>query len=114
VLNTKEDIRLGDITVNKLTSVRLGLIRYDFEKECVEDQFISTGALNMPSILLLTAAGKAEANDIFGDSQISRYISEIVQKEPLTFDPRSRAPSSTWAMTAPPSNPQRVDAIVAT
>jgi nucleoside phosphorylase len=86
VPSTKEDIRLGDIVVSKPTAARPGLIQYDFEREeCAEDQFTSTGALNKPSTLLLTAAGKAETNNILGESQIPRYISEIVQKEPLTF-----------------------------
>ncbi|OBT76494.1 hypothetical protein VF21_03943 [Pseudogymnoascus sp. 05NY08] len=86
VPSTKEDIRLGDIVVSKPTAIRPGLIQYDFEREdCTEDQFTSTGALNKPSTLLLTAAGKAETNNIFGESQIHAYISEIVQKESLTF-----------------------------
>lgn len=85
VPNTKEDILLGDIVVSKPTAARPGLIRYDFERKCVEDQFTSSGALNQPSAVLLTAAGKAETNSILGESQIPFYISEIVQKDPLTF-----------------------------
>jgi ankyrin repeat domain-containing protein 50 len=86
VPSTKEDIRLGDIVVSKTTRARPGIIQYDFEtEECAKDQFTSTGALNTPANLFLTAAGKAETNSILGESQIPRYISEIVQKEPLTF-----------------------------
>ncbi|KAJ4302951.1 hypothetical protein N0V90_001842 [Kalmusia sp. IMI 367209] len=85
VPNTKEDIHLGDIVVGKPTAARPGLIQYDFERECAKDQITSGGALNHPSALLLTVVGKAETNDIFGESQIPLYISEIVQKDPLTF-----------------------------
>ena len=85
VPSTKEDIVLGDIVVRKPTAARPGLIQYDFEREYTEDEFTSTVPLIKPSTLLLTAAGKAETNNILGESQISRYISEIVQKDPLTF-----------------------------
>ena len=85
VPSTKEDIRLGDIVVSKPTVGRPGLVQYDFGGERAEDQFISGRALDQPSALLLTAAGKAETADIFDESQIPLYISEIVQKDPLTF-----------------------------
>ncbi|KAI0450324.1 ankyrin repeat protein [Xylaria acuta] len=85
VPSTKEDIRLGDIVVSKPTAARPGIIQYDFGKRWAKDQFISTGALNKPSTLLLTAAGKVETNAILGESQIPRYISKIVQKDPFIF-----------------------------
>lgn len=85
VPSTKEDIRLGDVVVSKPTAARPGITHFDFERECVEDQFTSIGTLNKPSTLLLTAAGKAETNNIVGESQIPHYISNIVQEEPLTF-----------------------------
>uniref|UniRef100_A0A0B7JH52 Uncharacterized protein n=1 Tax=Bionectria ochroleuca TaxID=29856 RepID=A0A0B7JH52_BIOOC len=50
-----------------------------------KDEFAITGALNKPSTLLLTAAGKVEANAILGESQIPQYISGIVQKDSLIF-----------------------------
>ncbi|KAI9926350.1 hypothetical protein MW887_004114 [Aspergillus wentii] len=86
VPGTKEDIRLGDIVVSKPMAGRPGVIQYDFEKEeCLVDQYISTGALNKPSALFLTAVSKVETNNILGESQIPRYISEVMQKETLTF-----------------------------
>ncbi|ODH49779.1 hypothetical protein GX48_04157 [Paracoccidioides brasiliensis] len=85
VPSTKEDIRLGDIVVSRPTAARPGIIQYDFGKKCAEDQFTSTGVLNKPSTLLLTAAGKVETNNILGESQIPRYISKIVQKDSLIF-----------------------------
>ncbi|KGQ02036.1 hypothetical protein PAAG_11212 [Paracoccidioides lutzii Pb01] len=85
VPSTKEDIRFGDIVVSRPTAARPGIIQYDFGKKCAEDQFTSTGVLNKPSTLLLTAAGKVETNNILGESQIPRYISKIVQKDTLIF-----------------------------
>ncbi|SPO05222.1 uncharacterized protein DNG_07909 [Cephalotrichum gorgonifer] len=85
VPSTKEDVRLGDIVVSKPTATRPGIIQYDFGKRCAEDRVTSTGALNKPSALLLTAAGKVETNALLGESQIPRYISKIVQKDPRTF-----------------------------
>ncbi|OAT14139.1 ankyrin repeat-containing protein, variant 2 [Blastomyces gilchristii SLH14081] len=85
VPSTKEDVRLGDIVVSRPSAARPGIIQYDFGKKTGEGQFTSTGALNKPSTLLLTAAGKVETNNILGESQIPRYIHKIVEKDPLVF-----------------------------
>ncbi|KAK7218965.1 hypothetical protein V2G26_006968 [Clonostachys chloroleuca] len=85
VPSTKEDIRVGDIVVSKPTAARPGIIQIDFGKRFAEDEFTITGALNKPSNLLLTAAGKVDMNAILGESQIPQYISKIVQKDPLVF-----------------------------
>ncbi|KAK4161311.1 ankyrin repeat protein [Cladorrhinum sp. PSN259] len=85
VPNTKEDVRLGDIVVSKPTASRPGILQYDFGKECAENQLITTGALNKPSTMLLTAAGKVEANSILGESQIPSHLTHIIQKDPLVF-----------------------------
>ena len=85
VPNTKEDIHLGDIVVGKPTGTRPGISWYEIERKSAEDQFTSTGASDKPSTLLLTATGKAETNSVLGESQIPRYISETVKREPFTF-----------------------------
>ncbi|KAK4223218.1 hypothetical protein QBC38DRAFT_517311 [Podospora fimiseda] len=85
VPNAKEDVRLGDIVVSKPTASRPGILQYDFGKECAENQLITTGALNKPSAMLLTAAGKVEANSILGESQIPSHLAHIIQKDPLVF-----------------------------
>ncbi|OJD15801.1 hypothetical protein AJ78_03981 [Emergomyces pasteurianus Ep9510] len=82
---TKEDVRLGDIVVSRPSAARPGIIQYDFGKKVGEGQFTSTGALNKPSTLLLTAAGKVETNNILGESRIPSYINKIVEKDPLVF-----------------------------
>ena len=85
VPETKEDVRLGDIVVSRPTASRPGILQYDFGKKYAEDRFVSTGALNKPSTLLLTAAGKVETNSILGESQIPSHIAKIIEKDPYIF-----------------------------
>ncbi|KAL4904780.1 hypothetical protein BDW74DRAFT_168011 [Aspergillus multicolor] len=85
VPGTKEDTRLGDIVVSRSTGNRPGVVEYDVEGERVGNHFICGGALDQPTPLLLAAMGKAETAAIFEESQIPQYISDIVQKDPVTF-----------------------------
>ncbi|OQU94565.1 Ankyrin repeat-containing protein [Cladophialophora immunda] len=85
VPDTKEDIRLGDVVVGKSTAGWPGVVQYDVNGERVEDQFVRGRALHQPTPLLLAAMGKAETAAIFDESKMPLYISEIVQKDPVTF-----------------------------
>ncbi|RFU80617.1 natch and ankyrin domain [Trichoderma arundinaceum] len=87
VPDTKEDIRLGDVVVSKSTAGWPGVVQYDVNGERAEDQhqLIRGTAPDQPTPLLLTAMGKAETAAIFDESQMTQYISEIVQKDPITF-----------------------------
>ncbi|KIW57718.1 hypothetical protein PV05_02280 [Exophiala xenobiotica] len=85
VPGTKEDIRLGDVVVSKSTAGWPGVVQYDVIGERTEDQFVRSRALDQPTPLLLTAMGKAETAAIFDESKMPLYISEIVQKDPVTF-----------------------------
>lgn len=85
VPDAKEDILLGDVVVSKPTANRSGLIQYDSEMGCMTDSSTSSEAVNQLSALLLTALGKAETNDIFGESRLNRYMDEIIQKDHPTF-----------------------------
>ncbi|KAI9778406.1 MAG: hypothetical protein M1816_004104 [Peltula sp. TS41687] len=85
VPDTNEDIRLGDVVVSKSTAGWPGVVQYDVNGERTEDQFVRGRALDQPTPLLLTAMGKAETAAIFYESKMPRYISEIVQKDPVTF-----------------------------
>ncbi|PVH92326.1 hypothetical protein DM02DRAFT_605485 [Periconia macrospinosa] len=73
VPDTKEDIRLGDVVVGKSTAGWPGVVQYGVKGERTETP------------LLLAAMGKAETAAIFSESKMSQYISEIVQKDPVTF-----------------------------
>ncbi|PVH81398.1 hypothetical protein DL98DRAFT_559917 [Cadophora sp. DSE1049] len=85
VPDTKEDVRLGDVVVSKLTAGWPGVVYFDANGERTEDQFVRGRALDQPTQLLLTAMGKAETAAIFDESRMPSYISEIVQKDPVTF-----------------------------
>ncbi|EFQ99444.1 hypothetical protein MGYG_08978 [Nannizzia gypsea CBS 118893] len=86
VPDTKEDIRLGDVVVSKSTAGAPGVAQYDVDGgKRTEDWYIGSRGLDLPTPLLLTAMGKAETAAIFDESKMSQYISEIVQKDPVTF-----------------------------
>lgn len=87
VPDTKEDIRLGDVVVSKSKAGWPGVVQYDMNGERAEDQdqLIRGKMLHQPTPLLLTAMGKAETAAIFDESQMPKYISEIVQKDSVTF-----------------------------
>ncbi|KUL85866.1 hypothetical protein ZTR_07323 [Talaromyces verruculosus] len=67
VPDTNDDVRLGDVVVSKSAAGWLDVLEYDL------------------TLLLLTAMGKAETAAIFKESKMPLYISEIVQKDPVTF-----------------------------
>ncbi|EER27057.1 ankyrin repeat containing protein [Coccidioides posadasii C735 delta SOWgp] len=81
VPSTKEDTRLGDVVVSKPTATSGGVIQYDLGKRTGPDQLKITGTLNKPPQVLLTAAAKLEARDILGQSQFSRYLSQIIERD---------------------------------
>ncbi|KEY70793.1 hypothetical protein S7711_03288 [Stachybotrys chartarum IBT 7711] len=85
VPDTKENIRLGDVVVSKSTAGWPGVVQYDVDRGRTEDQFVRGRAFYQPTPLLLIAMGKAETAAIFDESKMPRYISEIVQKDPVTF-----------------------------
>ncbi|KAL7914164.1 natch and ankyrin domain protein [Trichoderma velutinum] len=89
VPETKEDIRLGDVVVSKSTADWPGVIQcqYDVNGEQVsdQDQLVRGRASDQPTPLLLTAMGKAETAAIFDESHMPKYLSEIVQRDPVTF-----------------------------
>jgi ankyrin repeat domain-containing protein 50 len=68
--------------VSRPTPARPGIVQYDFGKKCTSDEITTTGALNKPSTLLLTAAGKVETNASLGESRIPTYIARVVEKDP--------------------------------
>lgn len=87
VPDTKEDIRLGDVVVSKSTASWPGIVQYNVNGERTEHYFLRGRASDQPIPMLLTATGKAETAAIFDESKMPRYISEIAQKDPVTFAP---------------------------
>lgn len=85
VPDTKDDVRLGDVVVSKSAAGWSGVLEYDVNGERAKDQIALGRALDQPTLLLLTAMGKAETAAIFEESKMHRYIFEILQKDPVTF-----------------------------
>ncbi|KAK2592059.1 hypothetical protein QQS21_010238 [Conoideocrella luteorostrata] len=79
------DVRLGDVVVSKSVVERSGVVEYGVDGERVEDQVALGRALDQPTLLLLSAMGKAQRAAIFEESKMSYYISEIAQKDPAIF-----------------------------
>ena len=85
VPDTKEDIRLGDVVVGKSTASWPVVVEHDMNGQQKEDQCIPSTALDQPTPLALTAVGKAETAAIFDESKMPQYLSEIMQKDTVTF-----------------------------
>ncbi|UKZ59269.1 uncharacterized protein TrAtP1_000587 [Trichoderma atroviride] len=87
VPDTKEDIRLGDVVVSKSKAGWPGVVQFDVDGEQAEeqDQLVRGRASHQPAPLLLTAIGKAETAAIFDESQMPKYTSGIVERDPITF-----------------------------
>lgn len=51
VLDTKEDVRLGDVVVSKSTGGLAGVVQYDVNRERAEDQLIRAREVNQPTPL---------------------------------------------------------------
>ncbi|KIV82741.1 hypothetical protein PV11_04825 [Exophiala sideris] len=75
------DIRLGDIVVSGPEGTSGGIIQYDKGK-IRPDGFERKGALNMPPITLLTALTNLKADHELGDSRVSQYLSDVMERYP--------------------------------
>jgi ankyrin repeat domain-containing protein 50 len=85
VPDTKDDVRLGDVVVSKSAAGYSGIIEYDVNSEQAKDQSTLGRASDQSTLLLYTALGKAETAALFEESKMPRYLSEIVQKDSVTF-----------------------------
>jgi hypothetical protein len=59
--SAKHDIRLGDVVVSARSNGKGGVFQYDYGKSIQEHAFVTTGSLNQPPQLLLTALSALEA-----------------------------------------------------
>ncbi|KAH8883155.1 hypothetical protein GQ53DRAFT_883184 [Thozetella sp. PMI_491] len=108
VPNTAEDVRLGDVVVSKSTGGLPGVVQYDANWALAEDESTQAKVPDQPTSSLLAAMGKAETAAIFNDSQMARYISEMVRRDPATFarpgPEQDRSPDGVqdWKLRNPP------------
>jgi nucleoside phosphorylase len=78
----EDDIRLGDVVVSKPTATFGGVVQFDKGKIHPNGQFERTGTLNKPPAVLRANVQKLEAKHRREGNQISKYLSEMLEKFP--------------------------------
>jgi nucleoside phosphorylase len=85
------DIRLGDVVVSKPVGIYGGVVQYDYGRMVSGGHCHSTGILNQPPHILLTAIALLQSRSkTENDADISRILAETLDKDP---DNRARFPS---------------------
>lgn len=79
---TKHDIRLGDVVVSSPGHGNGGVFQYDYGKTIQDKRFITTGTLNQPSQVLLTAMATLEAEYKLKGHGIQGAINNILVDRP--------------------------------
>jgi nucleoside phosphorylase len=76
------DIRLGDVVVSQPDKIHGGVVQYDKGKSLEGGQFDRKGSLNKPPSLLLTALTSLQSrHEVYG-SQISIYLTRMIEQHP--------------------------------
>lgn len=74
VPSVEHDIRLGDVVVSKPGGQTGGVVQYDFGKTAGEGRFVTTGFLNSPPTVLLTALSTLQAIHQVCGNRIAEYL----------------------------------------
>jgi nucleoside phosphorylase len=77
-----KDVRLGDVVVSQPERTFGGVVQYDLGKTTKDDKFVRTGTLNAPPRVLLAAVARLKAIHLGEDSQIPKFLSEMLEKKP--------------------------------
>ena len=80
------DIRLGDVVVSKPTTTFGGVVQFDRGKLHTDGRFERTGTLNKPPPVLLANVQKLQAQQKRVGNQISKYLSEMLERYPTMKD----------------------------
>ncbi|KAI7761726.1 hypothetical protein LZL87_013576 [Fusarium oxysporum] len=88
--SAKHDIRLGDVIVSTRGSGKGGVFQYDYGKAMQEHAFVTTGSLNQPPQLLLTALSGLEAEYELEGHQLSAHIDRALEQWPRLRQKYSR------------------------
>ena len=80
------DIRLGDVVVSQPDKTHGGVVQYDKGKSLEGGQFERKGSLNKPPLLLLTALASLQAQHEVHGSQISTYLTRMIEQHPNMKD----------------------------
>jgi nucleoside phosphorylase len=84
VPSSHADIRLGDIVVSMpiAGSSEGGVVQYDYGKALSGGHFQRTGMLSRPPQILLTSVAKLRGNHLLEESQVPKFLDEIISKYP--------------------------------
>jgi ankyrin repeat protein/nucleoside phosphorylase len=78
----ENNIRLGDVVISKPTATFGGVVQFDRGKIYSDGQFERTGTLKKPPAVLMASVQRLEAQHKRTGSQISKYLSEMLEKFP--------------------------------
>ncbi|KAM5359065.1 hypothetical protein ACJA88_015226 [Fusarium oxysporum] len=92
VPSAKHDIRLGDVVVSARSNGKGGVFQYDYGKAIQERAFVTTGSLNQPPQLLLTALSGLEAEYELERHQLNAHIDRALEQWPRLRQKYSRPP----------------------
>ena len=81
-LVTGKDVRLGDVVVSMPSGRHGGVIQFDSGKLIQDKDFLITGSLKSPPLLLQKVVNYLIARHESQDNAIARYIEEMLQKHP--------------------------------
>jgi len=76
------DIRLGDVVISQPDKSHGGVVQYDKIKSLEGGYVVLKGSLNKPPSLLLTALATLQAQHEVHGSQISAYLSYMLEQHP--------------------------------
>ncbi|KAM5526673.1 hypothetical protein FOXYSP1_20914 [Fusarium oxysporum f. sp. phaseoli] len=93
--SAKHDIRLGDVVVSTRGSGKGGVFQYDYGKAIQEHAFVTTGSLNQPPQLLLTALSGLEAEYELEGHQLNAYVDRALEQWPRLRQKYSRPPADS-------------------
>ncbi|RYC80815.1 hypothetical protein BFJ63_vAg16300 [Fusarium oxysporum f. sp. narcissi] len=99
--NAKHDIRLGDVIVSTRGSGKGGVFQYDYGKAIQEHAFVTTGSLNQPPQLLLTALSGLEAEYELQGHQLNAHVDRALEQWPRLRQKYSRPPSDSDRLYRP-------------
>ncbi|KAJ4078218.1 hypothetical protein NW760_015285 [Fusarium oxysporum] len=93
--SAKHDIRLGDVIVSTRGSGKGGVFQYDYGKAIQEHAFVTTGSLNQPPQLLLTALSGLEAEYELEGHQLNAHVDRALEQWPRLRQKYSRPPADS-------------------
>ncbi|RFN47828.1 g-protein beta wd-40 repeats containing [Fusarium flagelliforme] len=78
----EHDIRLGDVVISQPSETLGGIVQHDRGKILSQGGFKRTGSHNAPPTLLLSALTRLQATHMSADSQVPKFLAQLVEKSP--------------------------------